>query len=162
MQRLSYPTETVLTNKITRNRIVLSFKDSLRKPDYQEQNSPIIQRQSSKAIKTATSHIFRIHMGTFNNISQLDKVKHPAPEFRSSYPFRHPPRPQSFRRCRHCPDRPRHHRHRRHRQFPDWFSLKIGIIQIHSPENRHYSNSTVIGARMSHRKWREIKQHLIL
>ena len=32
MQRLSYPTETVLTNKITRNRIVLSFKDSLRKP----------------------------------------------------------------------------------------------------------------------------------
>ena len=32
MQRLSYPTETVLTNEITRNRIVLSFKDSLRKP----------------------------------------------------------------------------------------------------------------------------------
>ena len=32
MQRLSYPTETVLSNKITRNRIVLSFKDSLRKP----------------------------------------------------------------------------------------------------------------------------------
>ena len=33
MQRLSYPTETtVLSNKITRNRIVLSFKDSPRKP----------------------------------------------------------------------------------------------------------------------------------
>ena len=31
MQRLSYPTETVLSNKITRNRIVLSFKDSPRK-----------------------------------------------------------------------------------------------------------------------------------
>ena len=30
MQRLSYPTETVLSTKITRNRIVLSFKDSLR------------------------------------------------------------------------------------------------------------------------------------
>ena len=32
MQRLSYPTETVLSSKITRNRIVLSFKDSRRKP----------------------------------------------------------------------------------------------------------------------------------
>ena len=32
MQRLSYPTETVLFNKITRNRTVLSFKDSPRKP----------------------------------------------------------------------------------------------------------------------------------
>ena len=32
MQRLSYPTETVLSIKITRNRIVLSFKDSPRKP----------------------------------------------------------------------------------------------------------------------------------
>ena len=31
-QRLSYPTETVLSIKITRNRIVLSFKDSPRKP----------------------------------------------------------------------------------------------------------------------------------
>ena len=34
MQRLSYPTEIVLllSNKITRNRIVPSFKDSPRKP----------------------------------------------------------------------------------------------------------------------------------
>ena len=32
MQRLSCPTETVSSNKITRNRIVLSFKDSPRKP----------------------------------------------------------------------------------------------------------------------------------
>ena len=32
MQRLSYPTETVLSNKISRNRIVLSFKGSPRKP----------------------------------------------------------------------------------------------------------------------------------
>ena len=34
MSRRSYPTETVLSNKITRNRIVLSSKDtcSLRKP----------------------------------------------------------------------------------------------------------------------------------
>ena len=32
MQRLPYPTETVLSNKITRNRIFLSFKDSPRKP----------------------------------------------------------------------------------------------------------------------------------
>ena len=32
MQRLSYATETVLSNKITRNRIVLLFKDSPRKP----------------------------------------------------------------------------------------------------------------------------------
>ena len=32
MLRLSYPTETVLSNKITRNRIVLSFKDCPRKP----------------------------------------------------------------------------------------------------------------------------------
>ena len=32
MPRLSYPTETVLSNKITRNRIVLSFKDSPRNP----------------------------------------------------------------------------------------------------------------------------------
>ena len=37
MQRLSYPTETVLSNKITRNRKVLSF------------------RQSQKTIRTATS-----------------------------------------------------------------------------------------------------------
>ena len=32
MQRQSSPTETVLSNKISRNRIVLSFKDSSRKP----------------------------------------------------------------------------------------------------------------------------------
>ena len=32
MQRLSYPTETVSSTKIPRNRIVLSFKDSPRKP----------------------------------------------------------------------------------------------------------------------------------
>ena len=32
MQRLSYPTETVLSHKMTRNRIDLSFKDSPRKP----------------------------------------------------------------------------------------------------------------------------------
>ena len=32
MQRLSYPIKTVLNNKITRNRIVLSSKDSPRKP----------------------------------------------------------------------------------------------------------------------------------
>ena len=32
MQRLSYPTETVLSNKIYRNGIVPSFKDSPRKP----------------------------------------------------------------------------------------------------------------------------------
>ena len=32
MQRLSYPTETVLSNKIARNRIVLSFKDRPKKP----------------------------------------------------------------------------------------------------------------------------------
>ena len=32
MHRLSYPTETVLSNKITRNRIVLSFKDRPRRP----------------------------------------------------------------------------------------------------------------------------------
>ena len=32
MQRLSYSTETVLSNKITRNKKVLSFKDSPRKP----------------------------------------------------------------------------------------------------------------------------------
>ena len=32
MQRLSHLTETFLSKKITRNRIVLSFKDSFRKP----------------------------------------------------------------------------------------------------------------------------------
>ena len=32
MQRLSYPTETVLTNKVTRTRIVLSFNECPRKP----------------------------------------------------------------------------------------------------------------------------------
>ena len=32
MQRLSYPSETVLSNKITRNRIVLTFKVRPRKP----------------------------------------------------------------------------------------------------------------------------------
>ena len=32
MQRQSYPTETVLSKKITRNRIVLSFKDDFMKP----------------------------------------------------------------------------------------------------------------------------------
>ena len=39
-ERLSYPTETVLSNNITRNIIVLTFKDSPRKP-----------------FKTATSYI---------------------------------------------------------------------------------------------------------
>ena len=32
MEILSYPTETVLSNKINRNRIVLSFKDNALKP----------------------------------------------------------------------------------------------------------------------------------
>ena len=32
MERLSYPTETVLSDKISRSRIVLSCKDSPRKP----------------------------------------------------------------------------------------------------------------------------------
>ena len=32
MQRLSHPTDTVLSNEINRNRIVLSFQDSPRKP----------------------------------------------------------------------------------------------------------------------------------
>ena len=44
MQRLSYLTETVLHNKITRNRIV---------------PSAIIQRQSQKTTKTATSGVVR-------------------------------------------------------------------------------------------------------
>ena len=39
MQRLSYPTETVLSNKITRNVIVLLLKDSLRKTATQERVS---------------------------------------------------------------------------------------------------------------------------
>ena len=34
MQRLSYPTETVLSTKTTRNRLVLSFRDSPIKPRY--------------------------------------------------------------------------------------------------------------------------------
>ena len=40
MQRLSYPSEIVLSNKIPRNRIVLSFKDSPRKPLDGDLNSP--------------------------------------------------------------------------------------------------------------------------
>ena len=42
MQILSYPTETVLCNKITRNRIVLSFKDCPRKPLRRRGNKPLL------------------------------------------------------------------------------------------------------------------------
>ena len=40
MQRLSYPTETVLSKKVPRNRIVISFKDSPRKPLWRRPQTP--------------------------------------------------------------------------------------------------------------------------
>ena len=42
MQRLSCPTETVLSNKITTNRTVISFKDSPRKPLGRRPNAGIV------------------------------------------------------------------------------------------------------------------------
>ena len=53
---LSYPTETVLSTKITRNRIVLSFKDSPRKPRngdlcYMIDDTVIIERDLSNSIQ---------------------------------------------------------------------------------------------------------------
>ena len=43
MQIQSYPTETLLSNKITRNKIVLSFKDSPGKPLGRRPNSNVVQ-----------------------------------------------------------------------------------------------------------------------
>ena len=48
MQRLSYPAETVLSNKITRNRIVLSYKDSPIKP---LRRQPIVVQNHGLAFK---------------------------------------------------------------------------------------------------------------
>ena len=50
MLRLSYPTETVLSNKITRNRIVLSFKDSPRKPLGRRPNNAMHRRLHCAAV----------------------------------------------------------------------------------------------------------------
>ena len=48
IQRQSYPTETVLSNKITRNRIVLSYKDSPIKP---LRRQPIVVQNHGLAFK---------------------------------------------------------------------------------------------------------------
>ena len=92
---LSYPTETVLSNtKITRNRIVPSFKDSPRKPlgrrPYQRLPLPLMMMMEEKSIRQRWKKI----------------PGPPGPKF-----------------------------------------------------STQGSTSTVIGARMSHWKWRETKQH---
>ena len=58
MQRLSYPTETVLSNEITRDRIVLSFKDSPRKPlgqrpleEKEEEEGDKVRRSTAAAVR---------------------------------------------------------------------------------------------------------------
>ena len=50
MLRLSYPSETVLFNKITRNRIVLSFKDSPRKTLGRRPSVSLPDRPTDKAV----------------------------------------------------------------------------------------------------------------
>ena len=54
MQRLSFPTETVLSNKITKNRIVLSFKDSPQKP--------LRRRPSDWQVAAATRRLYNNHL----------------------------------------------------------------------------------------------------
>ena len=56
MQRQSYPTETVLSNKITENRIVLSFQDSPRKPlrrRPKKEKGKLIKMAAQKAAQVA-------------------------------------------------------------------------------------------------------------
>ena len=62
MQRLSYPTETVLSNKITRNRIVLSFKGSPRKPLRRRPLLSAMWRSRERASDTETISQWRFKM----------------------------------------------------------------------------------------------------
>ena len=58
MQRLSYPTETVLSNKITRNNIVLSFKHCPRKP---LRRQPLVSLQSAPTVLGTKVHLVHLH-----------------------------------------------------------------------------------------------------
>ena len=58
VQRLSYPTETVLPSKIPWNRIVLSFKDSPRKPlRWRPKERGRRRRQRSEDIENDISYL---------------------------------------------------------------------------------------------------------
>ena len=59
MQRLSYPTETVLSNKITTNRIVPSFKDSPRTPLRRRPNIPPTSQEKTSSRKGLAKQTFR-------------------------------------------------------------------------------------------------------
>ena len=64
MQRLSYPTEIVISNKVTRNRIVLSFKNSPRKPlgrrPYDDGLTRHLKRSTSILFALRKPHYFSV------------------------------------------------------------------------------------------------------
>ena len=66
MQRLSYPTEIVLSNEITRDRIVLSFQDSPRKP---------LRRRPTASTQVANCLSVGCTTTTMGGISYHRKVK---------------------------------------------------------------------------------------
>ena len=66
MQRLYYPTETVLSNKITRNRIFLSFKDSFINPLVRRPN---VFPPSSKQNWTKLNHNLFTHLKTSSSFA---------------------------------------------------------------------------------------------
>ena len=57
MQRLSYTTETVLSNMVARKRIVLSFKDSPRKPLRRRRKVSYHIHRNKNAIKVYFANI---------------------------------------------------------------------------------------------------------
>ena len=65
MQRLSYPTETVLSNKITRNIIVLSFKDSPRQPLRRQPREAFLRPDDLKF--TAHSRDIIVHVSHYSS-----------------------------------------------------------------------------------------------
>ena len=60
MQRLSYPTESVLYKKIASNRIVLSFKDSPRKPLGRQPQTVVITSEGSVKKQTERERDHRV------------------------------------------------------------------------------------------------------
>ena len=65
MQRLSYPTETVLSNKITRNRIVPSFKDCPRKT---LRRRPSVGREEGPSSRFLSQLWFSAHIAAWASV----------------------------------------------------------------------------------------------
>ena len=71
MQRLSYPTDTVLSNNITRNRIVLSFKDSPRKPLRRRPYYELLDK-SSRKLPNPMRALKGYRVGSIQQVPKID------------------------------------------------------------------------------------------